>query len=644
VVGLLFGQDLLSLGNSAVFDGTGISIAWLRGLFGAAGPTLVPAIETSYLTIFRTPEPQTSYAVFFVVLALLIRILKDSGDVSAGKLLAALCVGNAFLFVTYVPPSYALLLLQFTVAALLLINGRIRTGGAMCAITLVLSALMAISLLSQSEFIGTLVVESRLPIITPSVVLGVAGIVTWMVLFIKRPSSDPLSWFSLALMALPVVLCNQQILTGKMISTRQWEFYTNYPALVLGVALLIKFHGSGLADLRTAPAHSLTRWALLFCSVATLIVAQNRSYRMWEPPNLQSLAMARALAAADARLPEDATLVLDVPGLAPLLSVRRHGARNSLLDYTDVFLDRIPLLDTTDFKLTEHGKDLFVYWRLSGLSPDQARRLLENESSIRNGIYLAFLFSTSDFQSPDSDNRSVRDKEIEQLIPDIIALYSAYLEQPLTRSSNRAFVRLTERSARAIHQAIRGYQFIPLGFGEAGGVVEWAYSQDWNPNVIPPTESDIVVGGRLYHVGEVIVDLDFPKLTGWGTFKKDQSIELTPDGLVISGKQGAGLLKEFNSADLGLSPGDLIQFEVAVADTRPSDLLSIHGQIAADPKLIDNGKESPAWHGLGQATANGGVVEAIARLVGASFVVYLYSESETAMKVKYLRIRRLVPS
>ena len=291
MIGLVFGQDLLSLGNIAVFYPTGLSPEWLRGLFGAYGATLVPIYDTSSLVIFRTPEPQTSYAVFFVVLALLIRILQDQRDASTGKLMVALAIANAFLLIIYVPLSVPVLLVQAIVSGLLWANGRKRTGGAMAAMTALIATVMAIAMSSRSGFVGTLVIPSRLPIVTPSVILEITGMLAWVTFYIKRPSSDPMLLLSLFLMALPVALANQQILTNRMISATQWEWYANYPLLILGAANLMK---CSLATRQLSAPHSrrsLVRWVFIVCSLIIVVMAQARSYYMWEPLNLQSLAI-----------------------------------------------------------------------------------------------------------------------------------------------------------------------------------------------------------------------------------------------------------------------------------------------------------------------------------------------------------------
>jgi hypothetical protein len=640
VIGLIFGQDLLSLGNGTLLGWAGISLGSYRSLFGDYGDLLVPPYETSYLGIFRTPEPQASYAVFFVVLGLLIRILNDRGGTAPRNLLLALGTADAVLVVSFIILSLPALFLQTFVAILLCLCNRRKSGMIVGALAIATIALMVIATWAQAGYIGdNFLLHSRFPVLTVSVVLGLIGIVIWMVVFIRRPY-DPLTWFSLALMAMPVALCNQQLLTGRMISVRDWEFYVNYPSLILGVALLVRYQWSsvGWASGRRVEG---ARWALVGLLIMIIIPAQKRFYGSFELLNLKSVALAQALADAAPRMPTNTTLILEEPVYAPLLAVRRGGERNSLLDLTDVFLEIIPRLDTADFRLTKHAAALFEYWRRNSIDVRRARALLEHEAEARTGLYLAFLFNWSDFWFPGTDSRNVKDAEIRDLIPRIIDLYANYLSGP-SESDNRPFVMLTHLSSRAVHKAKPGYRFELLGAGMAGGVVEWAYAQYSDPTATPPTVSDVVIGRKRYRAGDLIAEISPADLARWRAYKKDQSIDVMPEGIVLHGEKGAGLFHEFKTAELGLMRGDLVQFQVEADNVRSSDFFSIQGEIAADPRQIEAPRISSAWHSLA-ADASAGMLEASARIMGNRFVVYIYSESQTIMKVKYLHIRRLVP-
>src|SRR5690606_21714730 len=85
---------------------------------------------------------------------------------------------------------------------------------------------------SSSEVASALSYASRLPIITPAVLASIvigSGFGLFMLLKQRR---EPMAFLALGCLLAPAVLCNQQIVTGVMISARDWERNFNYPAVV----------------------------------------------------------------------------------------------------------------------------------------------------------------------------------------------------------------------------------------------------------------------------------------------------------------------------------------------------------------------------------------------------------------------------
>src|SRR6266567_3218546 len=54
---LVFANDLFSLGNVGLWISSRFNISGFSQAVGLIGPNLVPPYETSFLAIFRTPEP-----------------------------------------------------------------------------------------------------------------------------------------------------------------------------------------------------------------------------------------------------------------------------------------------------------------------------------------------------------------------------------------------------------------------------------------------------------------------------------------------------------------------------------------------------------------------------------------------------------
>jgi hypothetical protein len=94
-----------------------------RKLFGELGRSLVPDSTTSYLTILRTPEPQLSYAVVFVLLGLLLKIGRSEGVPTTASFVATACL-SLLLPVTYTYVAFPTLLVAVWIALVTLVYGR----------------------------------------------------------------------------------------------------------------------------------------------------------------------------------------------------------------------------------------------------------------------------------------------------------------------------------------------------------------------------------------------------------------------------------------------------------------------------------------------------------------------------------------
>ncbi|MDE2380455.1 hypothetical protein, partial [Bradyrhizobium sp.] len=70
---LVFAGDLFSFGSVVVWSSPAWNVIRFSRIVGLVAPNLVPPYETSFLSIYRTPEPQVSLSLMFVVLGLLAR-------------------------------------------------------------------------------------------------------------------------------------------------------------------------------------------------------------------------------------------------------------------------------------------------------------------------------------------------------------------------------------------------------------------------------------------------------------------------------------------------------------------------------------------------------------------------------------------
>lgn len=457
---LVFGADLLSLGNAAVFTGRPVSLEGFRSLVGPAAETLVPAYETSYLTIFRTSEPQVTYIMAFAALAGLVHILRRRVDVCHRGTWMTLLVMHVILVGAYVFVAMLVVGLELVVGVLLLVGGRAREGRVLWFVGSTALAVMAIGMVVKTGDNSGLLFESRLPSLTPSVAASLlaTGLGVWQLA--QARGRNPTLWLGLALVAAPVMLLNQQVLTGVMVSARDWERYACYPLLVCGCTLLATEGRSARSvpvawwlqfafDAGTTAAVILVGW--------TVIAAQGRTFDMWLRTNQKSVAIVNALRKVEVEPGRSLLLVLDEPGLAPLVAVRRGGLRESLLDHTDTFLTRVPRLARRAFALTALSEPLFEYWRRAHVSPARANDILDAEIAARNGTALAFLFHQCDYWYPCSDSRDLPIESVRSHVPAIVRAYAESLERPSARyASRRTLLVADEHSPVAAPYATAG--------------------------------------------------------------------------------------------------------------------------------------------------------------------------------------------
>jgi hypothetical protein len=441
-VGLLFGQELVSLGCSAVWDPGGRwHISFLRTLVPPWGHRLLPDYSTSYLSLFRTPEPQVSQTVLFATVALLIALTRPEATERRSLRWAGLLL-NAALAVVGLFQAVAILVIEGLTVLLLLLGGR---GRRACVLgVLALSGLASVSLASLAyrsaagdRDWATVVFPSRLPIVTPAVIGATLGLA---LVFLRRRRWETGAGrieVAGACFGAVLVLTNQQIVSGWMISTRDWERYVDYPLLLLGLALLVRGPtGSGGAS----PHHRWAAGGALLLAAFLLVRAQLRVEGTFLAANQTSVAMKRALERIWDPTLQRARLVLSEPGLAPLLQFRAERRLDCLIDYTQTFVERIAPMSEVGgpWGLRSPFRDrLFEYFARTGLEPEEARRLLwastlrtlAGTPGAQSGVFLGLLFNVRDFWHADTDDREGRQVEIRSLLPEIAAAYDMYLKR-----------------------------------------------------------------------------------------------------------------------------------------------------------------------------------------------------------------------
>lgn len=428
---LVFAPDLLSMGVSSLWNGQW-NPTYLRSLI-PYGSVLVPDYSTSYLGVLRSPEPQFAWTLLFLHWWLCLRLL---GDVQQGRRpspwsASGLLAVNAALAFAYVFVALPAFMLAAAMVPVLLIKRLPARGLGIWLLAIVLPALLVVAYLSSQPISGgaaSLVFASRLPVVTPAAVLALLLCIAWAARFLLARRIDLTDAYAALAGALPLALLNQQLITGIMVSTRDWERYANYPLLMLSAIWLLRplaAFPNRSRFVRHAPS------VLLVLLLWNVLPAVRDTYKQWLEPNQESLAVARALEAVPVQhkaLP----IVLEKVGLATLVQTRLDRGEY-IGAYANLFFDPVP--DLRDTPVQQHlaaltqKHQLYEYLYRRGVTSAQFKSALEAEAKARSGYHLAFFFSFVDHWYPASDNRRVREPEVLEAIPLIVAEYSALREQ-----------------------------------------------------------------------------------------------------------------------------------------------------------------------------------------------------------------------
>ena len=496
---LLFGQESLSFGCGAVTSAAAPwSLAALRAASAERFPGLVPDYYTSYFSLFRTPEPQVTLVLLFIHLAALVDLLWRAGGKGAGRVLACLAVCHAVLPWSYAFLAAPLLALEAGLVLLLLVGSRQRESLRLAAAISPYPVVWGLRALVAASAPGTLpsatrhLFRSSAPILTPSIAYGcllLAGFAA-ATLAARRPSQI-LSGAAVLVplcFALPALLMNQQVVTGFMFSTRDFERYGTYPFLVLGAVLFARL--AGPAGGRTVRPLLVPATLVLLAMVA---LGQLRVIGAFRETNEASLAMARAARAAGNGPPS--RILLEDAAMAPLLATRLfdfEGAEKRpvtfVVDYTDISRLKLPRFGSSDplerVSAELHEGHVFERFARLGFSPDAVRAVLESEAAeIETGrtFFLHFLFPLSEVWYPLTDGRMTRKQAVLQALDGVVARYVAGLGAPTERWREPVLL-ITTQGPREAPTGNR-WRLEHLGTGRfespRGGLVFHAYRQSW---------------------------------------------------------------------------------------------------------------------------------------------------------------------
>ena len=418
---LMFSSDLFSLGSAASYPGPLLTLSRFAHIVGEAR---VPQIETSFLSIYRSPEPQIAYLVSFVFVGLLLRISFGRGISHNRANTVGFIAVQVLLLGCYAIITYPLMLIEGAIGVVLFLDGRRREATFLCSLCAISIAVMMVAAKAALGPLSTAVFANRAPTVTMSALFATILIAIILMLAVY----DRRAWSRLAIAflfaAMPLALTNQQILTGTMVSVRDWERTINLALIVVAAGIVLS-----TLDLKFRGQRWITSIAIVLVGIF-VARASERTYQLWLPDNQKSLAIARALKAAWPKLPQGVRWVLYQPEFAPFVRARLGRELGNqfhpVIDYTEVFETPIP--STPNFTPTRLSASLFEYWKEVKVSPEQVSNILMEEARARSGYYSAFLFNLCEYWSPCSDGRHVETAKITAAIPSVVDAYEGYLK------------------------------------------------------------------------------------------------------------------------------------------------------------------------------------------------------------------------
>ncbi len=441
---LLFAQELFSLGCWTIWQlgeplgvpGLETAVHDLRDLrerVPAWVAVLWPDYTSPFLTIFRTPEPQLSLVLLYGALVVLAELGREPR--SPRRLRTLLAIGaavNLVLVASYFFVAAAIVVLQAALSASLLAWGRRRAAARVGLLTLVGAAAVLIGVLAfhSSTTAQGYSFSSRLPVITPASALSALGVLLLVVLRRSARAHSELLPLAAACFASVLFLTNQQLVSGRMITTQYFERFVDYPLLGLGVALTAAWilRGSGVR----VEALYAAAGAWLVTAALLLVQAQDRVFEEeFLVANLKSVAAKRAVELVEAQGVRDPLLVLEDPELDLIVQARLERRLNHLLDVTRVFERPIEPLQTPQGRWGARSpskREAYEYFARRPRTPAGVERILAAEADAGAGTFLRFFFDPRDFWTTLTDGRGARLADVSAQVSSIREDYEAYLK------------------------------------------------------------------------------------------------------------------------------------------------------------------------------------------------------------------------
>ena len=439
---ITFGSDIFSL-NSSIFGIGNLQITkWLQ-TFDITTRQYILDISSSFLSLYRTLEPQLSFSIFLFHIANLITCLR-SAYLSRLRIILVTGTGLACAW-AYAFFSLAAAVIGCAAVLSLLVAGEARRA---IRLSIGLSAglffTLGILATSYAGEAASMLYPSSLPLLSVSLIFGCVGALAIIVRYRDAVLKEPLLLFSIALLLFPVAVLNQQVVTGIMIQAANWERYVNMVCVIIG--LLVSFGGerreTGVQRVKFDVGNRLrssipafAAGAILLTAVASvLFFALLDNYRKYARFNLQSIAYAQAIdQAVDEHGFSIRKVILDNMAIDAPVQARLETTGIEFFGYTALVsglteLESGNAASDNFASLASKEKKGFDLAARLGLSPKQyeaaLRRELDAQSCWPHLMYLTDFLECAPYVS---DFRHYHPRILEQRISEAVSSYKEYL-------------------------------------------------------------------------------------------------------------------------------------------------------------------------------------------------------------------------
>jgi hypothetical protein len=295
-IALVFSFELLSFSSYLIFPSP--PMVMLANIIGENWLFAVDPLP--YFNLYRTPEPQVSWVVFFAYLYLLVRYC----DRQESSIYYMLCCLNPLLSVVYnnVAIVSFVLFAMVSLGCILLFHRPIARSFIFSLATTGLTFWFTYTTASSKLLIARTVFATHLPVLRLSILYSLLGLVALAVRIWRRHwLLTPRDLVCGCLFVIPLITLNQQIITGRAVYPQNWEYYINYICIMTGGGLLLTqpLDKKPCSSSRLYGAVAVGCWLGFLAMIAR---GHLENVRLFAAQNVASLAQARAYAAAVAKI------------------------------------------------------------------------------------------------------------------------------------------------------------------------------------------------------------------------------------------------------------------------------------------------------------------------------------------------------